>query len=46
VETAEQARIASELGVQELQGYHFSRPLPAQQISEKILGPAFKREAA
>jgi diguanylate cyclase (GGDEF)-like protein len=46
VENAEQARIAREQGVQELQGFYFSKPVPGDQIPEKIPGLYSRRQAA
>ncbi len=37
VETVEQARALSGIGCDLLQGYHFSRPVPAEQIPELLL---------
>lgn len=36
VETAEQARFLSLEGVDELQGYHFGRPMPADEFAEYL----------
>ncbi|MCR4591472.1 MAG: EAL domain-containing protein [Lachnospiraceae bacterium] len=36
VETAEQADFLSEIGCTKLQGYYFSKPLPAEEIWEKF----------
>ncbi|MCH8179858.1 MAG: EAL domain-containing protein [Proteobacteria bacterium] len=40
VETQGQADILTQLGCQRLQGYLFSRPVPAQQITPDMLGPS------
>ncbi|MEC9313905.1 MAG: EAL domain-containing protein [Pseudomonadota bacterium] len=36
VETAEQMGILQKLNCHRFQGYHFSKPLPLQLISEKL----------
>ncbi len=46
VETAEQARIAREHGVHELQGYYFSKPLTAEEITEEFMGKRRRKIAA
>jgi diguanylate cyclase (GGDEF)-like protein len=46
VETEEQARIAVAHGVQEMQGFYFSRPVPADEILSKIEGNLLKNRAA
>lgn len=39
VETADQHYLLSNWGCDGVQGYHFSRPLPAEQIFERYLAP-------
>jgi diguanylate cyclase (GGDEF)-like protein len=46
VETEEQARIAVAHGVQEMQGFYFSRPVPADEILSKIRGKLHNKRAA
>ncbi len=43
IETAEQAAVARRLGVEELQGYYFSEPLPAARFEAMLL--AWRRTA-
>jgi len=38
VETASQAERLHELGYQLAQGFHFDRPLPAEEIESRLLG--------
>ncbi|WP_244487536.1 MULTISPECIES: putative bifunctional diguanylate cyclase/phosphodiesterase [unclassified Aureimonas] len=37
VETAEQAAFLSDLGCDQLQGYHFGKPMPADRIAAEVL---------
>jgi diguanylate cyclase (GGDEF)-like protein len=46
VESAEQARIAHEQGVHELQGFFFGRPLSAQRVLEELRGETRQNRAA
>jgi EAL domain-containing protein (putative c-di-GMP-specific phosphodiesterase class I) len=46
VETEAQARIAAAHGVSEMQGYLFSKPIPAVEILSKILGKFEENRAA
>jgi diguanylate cyclase (GGDEF)-like protein len=46
VETADQARIALEQGVHELQGFYFGRPVTAEEILEKLGGIRAEKRAA
>ena len=44
-ETKNQVDILTELGADILQGYYFSRPLPAEDFAEKFLVKYFKKES-
>jgi diguanylate cyclase (GGDEF)-like protein len=46
VETEAQALIAAAHGVSEMQGYLFSKPVPASEIPGKILGKLYENRAA
>jgi EAL domain-containing protein (putative c-di-GMP-specific phosphodiesterase class I) len=39
VETAEQALLLRDLGCDQMQGYWFSRPMPADQVLDYLLRP-------
>lgn len=45
VETEEQRRFLQAVGCQQLQGYHFARPMPLDKLAE-ALGPAAADETA
>jgi EAL domain-containing protein (putative c-di-GMP-specific phosphodiesterase class I) len=38
VETAEQAALVRRLGCDELQGYHFAKPMPIEALRRVVLG--------
>ena len=44
IETAEQLRIMEALGIQHIQGYYFSKPLPENKFVEFIVGVLDKQE--
>ena len=46
VETRDQHRFLQGLGCHQLQGYLFSRPVPASEIDRMLLKPALERIAA
>lgn len=46
VETKKQLDIVSELGCQDIQGYYFSRPLPADEFMKVLEEQASRKEAA
>ncbi len=46
VETAEQVSLATELGCTFAQGYHFARPMPADEVAGWVLARSGRRAAA
>ena len=45
VETANQLRLLRDAGCDLVQGYYFSRPLPADEFTKKILEREYKKKA-